>query len=148
MVCFLKNWFHCHNHWKPNERAVCIGVNLPSLQKSVKTKSLNPQKLLAVVLSFERSEHGKLSLMVQFANNCKRNEKWIYVWIYWVPFWETEKENTWWRKKKLWLSFLLWIGVMENAIPQSPSWLLFITQCPIAFQFSSCRLSCFCWTIS
>jgi len=25
------------------------------------------------------------------------------------------------EKKKLWLSFLLWIGVMENAIPQSPS---------------------------
>lgn len=105
MLCFLKNWFHCHNHWKPNERAVCIGVNLPSLQKSVKTKSLNPQKLLAVVLSFERSEHGKLSLMVQFANNCKRNEKWIYVWIYWVPFWETEKENTWWRKKKIVVEF-------------------------------------------
>lgn len=145
MVCFLKNWFHGHNQWEPNERVVCIGANLSSLQKPAKAKSLNHHKLAC---SFERPAHDELSLMIQFTNICMRNEKWIYFWIQWVSFWETEKENTRWRKRNPWLSFLLWISVMENAIPQSPSRLLFITQCPLAFQFSSCRLSCFCWTFS
>lgn len=146
MVCFLKNLFHCHHQWEHSERTVCVGTNFQPLQKSVKAKSLNRHELLAVICSFKTAHCDELSFMIQPVSIFIRNENQSIAELSECSS-EKQRENIQ-GEKILRLSFLLWIGVMENVIPQSSSWLLFITQYPLAFQLNSCWLSCFCWTIS